>query len=206
MRWKSEQGPAGSWEGQIAQFIKNDRIHLHELAGQVAGLALLLFPFELIDQVHGVVEADPFAVVDGRHTQGRGEVGLAGARAAHQDQIVGVVHEGGGGQLFDLCPGQRCFLPVDAEEVAVDGETGHLQLVSQTPRLAIRVFCAQQAVQPDLRLWRQTRCFGPKFVPGGGHTVEVQRLEACQAINGHSGSRAADGRSGCNPPGAPWPA
>ncbi len=41
----------------------------------------------------------------------------AGPRAADQDQVVGVVHEGGAGQLLDLSLIEGRFGPVDSAQV-----------------------------------------------------------------------------------------
>jgi len=46
----------------------------------------------LVDQVDGIVEAHPLAQVDGGYPQGGGEVGLAGAGPADQNQIVRLAH------------------------------------------------------------------------------------------------------------------
>ena len=56
----------------------------------------------MVDQVDGIVEAHPLAQVDGGYPQGGGEVGLAGAGPADQNQIVRLAHEDGGGQLLDV--------------------------------------------------------------------------------------------------------
>jgi len=54
--------------------------------------------FHLVDQVDGIVEAHPLAQVDGGYPQDGGEVGLAGAGPADQNQIVRLAREGDGGQ------------------------------------------------------------------------------------------------------------
>ena len=47
------------------QLIENQGINLHHLLGQIACLAQLLFPLQLVDQVHGIEETHPLALVDG---------------------------------------------------------------------------------------------------------------------------------------------
>ena len=97
-----EQGAPGFREGEIAQFIENDRIHLGQVPCQVAGTALGFLPLQLIDQIHHVVKAHPLACVDGSHPQGNGAVGLARPRPAYQDEVVGTFHEGPRGQWLNL--------------------------------------------------------------------------------------------------------
>ena len=60
-----QQGAAGVGKRQVAEFVKDDRVQMNQGFGEVAGLALLFFLFQLVDQVNGVVEANPFAEVDG---------------------------------------------------------------------------------------------------------------------------------------------
>lgn len=124
---------------------------MQQLLGQIASLALLLFPFQLIDQIHGVVEAHPLALMNGHHTQRGGQVGFAGAGAADQDQVMRAVHEGAAGQLLDLPLIERGFLPVETAEVAMNRETGGLELIAQAAHLAIRLLGLDQPIQPDFR-------------------------------------------------------
>jgi hypothetical protein len=86
-----------------------------QLFGQVAGFALLLLLLQLIDQIHGVVEADALAEVDGGYPQGGCDMGLAGTGATDQDEITGLIHEGGDSQLLDLGLLQGRFRPDETQ-------------------------------------------------------------------------------------------
>lgn len=85
-----------------AQLIEDEGIKLDELTCQCACLARTFFLFQAVDQIDGIVETHPFALMDGGHAQGGGEVGLTSARATDKDQVVGIRHELGGGELFHL--------------------------------------------------------------------------------------------------------
>ncbi len=57
--------------------------------GDLAGLALGLFLLQRIDELDGGEEPDLLAVMlDGLNAEGGGEMGLAGAGAADQDDVV----------------------------------------------------------------------------------------------------------------------
>ena len=64
-----QQCAAGCGERQVAQFIQNHRIHNNQLLGQIAGLALLFFLIQLIDQIDRVIKSHAFSLVNGRYAK-----------------------------------------------------------------------------------------------------------------------------------------
>ncbi len=89
-----EQGPAGSAERQVAKLVEDDEIGVREPSGDLAGLALVLFLFEGVDEIDGGEEPDALAMMlDGLDADRRSEMRLACARIADQDDIVGVLQE-----------------------------------------------------------------------------------------------------------------
>jgi hypothetical protein len=163
--------------------------------------ARLLLLFQLVDQVDGIAEAHPLAQMDGGCPQGGGEMGLAGAGPADQDQIARLAQEGGGGQLLDLGLLQGRLGPVEPEQVAVDREVRGRELVAQPAGMAVGLLGRDGPVQPNLRDDRLLAGFGLPFGPGGGHAVEVQRLGS-PPPNGH-GAPPASYRNGHSRPRAP---
>ena len=70
---------SGGREWQIAEFIEDHGVGLHQLPGHISRFSLLLFPLQLIDQIDGVKEADAFARMDGSHAQSRRQMRFPGA-------------------------------------------------------------------------------------------------------------------------------
>ena len=62
----------------------------------------LLFSFELINQIDGIVKTNALTFVNGGHTHGGRQVRFPGIGATDQDQIIGFLHKGGAGQLLNL--------------------------------------------------------------------------------------------------------
>jgi hypothetical protein len=69
-----QQRATGGRERQIAQFVEDHGVGLHQLPGDIPGLTLLFLPLQLVDQIDGVEEAHAFALMDGGHTQSRRQV------------------------------------------------------------------------------------------------------------------------------------
>ena len=63
-----------------------------------------------------------------------------------------------------------------------------LELVAQAAYLAIGEFGLDQPVHPGFGLHWPPRPLGQQLAPGGGHAVEMQRVELGQAINAKGAS------------------
>jgi hypothetical protein len=84
-----QQGPAGLAERQVAQLVQDDEVRAQQARCDAPGLALGLLALQRVDQVHRRVEPHPLAVLgDAGHADGRGQVGLARARPAHEHHVV----------------------------------------------------------------------------------------------------------------------
>ena len=98
----------------------------------LAGFALKLLLFESVDEFDGGEEADALAVVlDGLDADRRGEMRLARAGAADQDDIVRILQELAamkltGERLVDLAAGE-----VEAGKVAIVWKAGGFELISR---------------------------------------------------------------------------
>ena len=119
-----QQGATRWRKRQIAQFIDNDGVHQAQLLGQVADLAEQFVPLQQVHQVNSIEEAHALGLMDGRHANGRGQMRFPCADAADQNQVVRRFHKCRRSQLFQQCLRERRLVPVDAEQVAVDGEAG----------------------------------------------------------------------------------
>src|ERR1700728_2771338 len=124
-----EQGPAGGAERQVAKLVEDDEIGVGEPRRDLARFALKLLLFESVDEFDGGEEPYALAVMlDGLDADRGGEMRLAGAGAADQDDIVGVFHELAAMELtcerlVDLAAGE-----VEAGEIAIVGKGGGFEL------------------------------------------------------------------------------
>jgi hypothetical protein len=89
-----EQGSAGGAERQVAKLVEDDEIGVGEPGGDLSWFALKLLLFKSIDEFNGGEEADALAMVlDGLDADRGGEMRLACAGTADQDDIVSVFQE-----------------------------------------------------------------------------------------------------------------
>src|ERR1700719_3977681 len=125
-----EQGPAGGAERQVAKLVEDDEIGVGEPGRDLARFALKLLFFESVDEFDGGEEPYALAVMlDGLDADRGGEMRLARAGAADQDDIVGVFQELASVELtrqrlVDLAAGK-----VEAGKVAIDWRVGGHVLV-----------------------------------------------------------------------------
>src|SRR6202161_933915 len=133
-----EQGPAGGAERQVAKLVEDDEIGMGEPGGDLAWFALKLLLFEGVDEFDGGEEADALAMMlDGLDADRSGEMRLACAGAADQDDVVGVFQELAAMELtcerlVDLAAGE-----VEAGEIAIVLEAGGLELIGRGSDLSV---------------------------------------------------------------------
>ena len=84
-----QQSPASLRERQIAKLVQNDQIHLHQAQCQPSLFASSLLLLQHISQIHGRVEAHPFAVIlNACDTNCSCQMGLTGTGSTGQHQIL----------------------------------------------------------------------------------------------------------------------
>ena len=139
-----EQGPAGGAERQVAKLVEDDEIGVGEPRRDLSWFALKLLLFKSVDQFNGGEEADALAMVLNRlDSDRRGEMRLARAGAADQDDVVRILQELAamkltGERLVDLAAGE-----VEAGKVAIVRKAGGFQAdeaVDLTSRSAVSAF------------------------------------------------------------------
>ena len=87
-----EQRSTGSAERQVAEFIEYDEIGIGEPPGDLSRLSLQLLLFERVDEFDSREEPDALAMaLDGLDADGGGEMRLARAGTADQDDVVSVL-------------------------------------------------------------------------------------------------------------------
>src|SRR6202453_1717513 len=89
-----DQSSAGGAERQVAQLVEDDEIGVGEPGGDLAWFALKLLLFKSVDEFNGGEEADALAMMlDGLDADRGGEMRLARAGTADQDDIVRILQE-----------------------------------------------------------------------------------------------------------------
>src|SRR5260370_42446971 len=133
-----EQGPAGGAERQVTKLVEDDEIGVGEPRRDLAGFALKLLLFERVDEFDGGEEPDALAgMLDLLDADRGGEMRLARAGAADQDDIVGVFQELAAMELtrerlVDLTAGE-----VEAGEIAIVRKAGRLELIGRRSHLPV---------------------------------------------------------------------
>ena len=88
-----QQCAASLRERQIAEFIENDQVDLHEPVGDLARLAVSFLLFQRVDELDSGEEPDSEAMVsDGLHADGGGEMisyRPSTAMASGRDESIG---------------------------------------------------------------------------------------------------------------------
>src|ERR1700693_4899193 len=133
-----EQGPAGGAERQVAKLVEDDEIGVGEPRRDLAGFALKLLLFESVDEFDGGEEADALAMMlDRLDADCGGEMRLARAGAADQDDIVRILQELATMELtcerlVDLAAGE-----VEAGKIAIVRKAGGLELIGRRSHLPV---------------------------------------------------------------------
>src|ERR1700722_12323520 len=125
-----EQRSAGGAERQVTKLVEDDKIGVGEPGGDLAGFALKLLLFESVDEFDGGEEPDALAVVLDRLDADRGgEMRLACAGAADQDDIMGVIQELAAVELTRECLVDLAAGEVEAGKIAIVWKAGGLELI-----------------------------------------------------------------------------
>ena len=77
-----EQGAAGLREGQVAQLIKDDEVHVQQDFYHATTVAMDIFLFQLVDEIDNIEPAHPSALIDGGMAESQRQMGFTGPRAA----------------------------------------------------------------------------------------------------------------------------
>src|SRR5690606_28742370 len=145
-----EQLPAGLGEGQVAEFVEHDEVEPGQMIGNAAlppGAGLGLQP---VDQIDDVEEASASTVADQRPGNGDGQMRLAGAGAADQDDIALIGDESAAGKIADQGFVDRSAGEVEVVDVFGQRELGDGELVFDRAGLLLGNLGRQQ-IADDLR-------------------------------------------------------
>ncbi len=125
-----QQCPARLSEREIAQFVQNNGIDIHQAICQLPGFAGCLLGFELVHEFNGRKEPHPLCMVlycvD---TDGRRKVRLSCARSTDEHYVLRGLAEADSVELSHKSLIDARLLEVEARKVTVRGETCGSHLV-----------------------------------------------------------------------------
>src|ERR1700688_3783308 len=167
-----EQRSAGGAERQVAQFVEDDEIGVGESRRNLSWLALKLLLFESVDEFDGGEEPYALAVMlDGLDADCGGEMRLARAWAADQDDVVRILQELATMELtcerlVDLAAGE-----VEAGKVAIVRKAGRFELVGRRAHFPVRRLRFQELRQDGQRRLTGRRALLGQFADRLSHAV-----------------------------------
>lgn len=97
-----EQAGAVDVEGHVAEFIEDDQIGAGQVLEDLIETAGAFGLAQLQDEFGGLAEAHGPAFLDGLDAQGGGQMGLAAAGPAVEDEVLGPVDEFQASELSDV--------------------------------------------------------------------------------------------------------
>ncbi len=194
-----QQLAAVAGEGQVAQLVQDHQLDASQPLCGASPLPRQLLLFEPVDQIQQVVEVDPVPISDRLAADGDGEVGLAGASAAHEDHIRVLGEEG----AFTQGPEARLLLgqgtPVKAVHVLGDGESGLPHAIADTAGFAMGCLRQQQLMQDLLRGRPPLQPHRDDLIVSRQHPFELQLCQVgVDLLTKHESPPPAAGHSGCN--------
>jgi hypothetical protein len=153
-------------------------VQVHQLMRQAANPAAGLLLFQRVDQFDRGVEAHALAVARHRFDAERGgQMRLAGAGPADQDEIFRLLGEGGRGEAADLAAIDLGLVEVEAGEIAVNREARDVHLVAYGARGAIGGFGLHQLGEAPRGRCHHGLPLLEAVGVAGGHAVQPQAFE-----------------------------
>ena len=132
-----QQLAAGLGEGQIPKLVEDHKVEATQEVGGAALPAGAGLGLELVDEIDDVEEAATGAAANAGAGDAHGDVSLAGAGAADQDQVALVVQEGAAGEVAHQRLIDRHSLEVKRVDVLHERHLGDRHLVLDRARLLL---------------------------------------------------------------------
>lgn len=143
--------------------------------GDLSRPSLRLLLFQRVDQLNGREEPDPLVMMfDGLDTDGRGDMRLARAGTADEDDVVGVAEEVAAMKLTDQRLVDLTAGEVEAVQITIGRKAGRLELVGSRSHFTFRGLGLEELRQDgDCRLERW-RSLLRELADGLCHAVHLQ--------------------------------
>src|ERR1700691_4266511 len=132
-----QQLPAGLGEREIAEFVEDDEVEAGQGVGDASLAAGSTFGLELIDEIDGGEEAPARSGADAASRDGDGQMRLAGAGSADQDDIALLSDEAAAGEITHQRLVDRRVLESDVVDVLGERQLGDGELVFDRARLLL---------------------------------------------------------------------
>ena len=173
------------------EIVEQEQVGAAYLGSELAEVAELTGLGDVLDELVGLAIEDLEAALDGGGSEGFGNVALAGAGRADDEDVLLGVDELQGGEFEYVAPGQAGVVgPVEALEVLVLGQTGEgVTPLEQTGVAAIELVLDEPGEGfEEVRLvtghLKRTR------LEGGDHAGEAEVLEGAFKLGDRHGHRA----------------
>jgi len=175
-----QQRPAGFWKRNIAKLVDDHAIQRCQLLDDLSGVSLSLLRDQGIDQIDGVIEPNPLALIDQVGSQGDRDMRFAGAGAGSADKndVVRVLGELARAERVDLRFGDGRSAIIEGGKVLVMGEFGNAHLILNGSHAAFLSFRVDQALQRCCQAGR--RAGGQQVCRAGRHPMES---EGCKLVD-----------------------
>jgi len=173
-----QQRPAGFWKWNIAKLVDDDAIQRCQLLDDLSGISLSLLRDQGIDQIDGVIEPNPLALIDQVGSQGDRDMRFAGAGAANKNDVVRVLGELARAERVDLRFGDGRSAIIKGGKVLVMGEFGNAHLILNGSHAAFLSFRVDQGLQRCCQAGR--RAGGQQVCRAGRHPMEP---EGCKLVD-----------------------
>jgi hypothetical protein len=154
-----QQLAAGLGEREIAEFVEDDDVEASEIVGDASLASGSTFGLELIDEIDGGEEAPARSSADATPRDGDGQMRLARAGSADQDDVALLGDERAAGEIAHDRFVDRRILEGEVFDVFGQRQLGDGELIFDRARLFLRDLGLQEiAAQSSLRRLRTLVC------------------------------------------------
>jgi hypothetical protein len=153
-----------------------------EIIRRPALIAAARFRLQPIDQIDDIVEAPARAVADESAGDRDGQVALAGARAAYENNIALIGNKGSGGQVADKAFIDGRVGKVEVVDILGERQLGDAELVADGAGLLLGYLGLQKIANDTRRLMMALDAVAHDLVIGAAHAVELQGAHQFQNL------------------------
>ena len=193
-----EQVGAALPDVEVPELVDHQQLRVRVVLESLLQDAARLRVLEVLDEPGAVHEPHLAPRADGLDADGHGEVGLADARAAHEQHVLGALYEPERGELLDARPRHaRLEVPVEVGEALHVREARGAYALPDDPRLARRDLDAGHLLERGTEVALAGGHHPDVVGQRGRHLVEPQRGQVVPRPD--RGARLGDGAHSASP-------
>src|SRR5580704_6489420 len=189
MEW---QLAAGLGEREIAEFVEDDDVEASEIVGDASLASGSTFGLELIDEIDGGEEAPARSSADATPRDGDGQMRLACAGPADEDDVALLGDESAAGQIAHESLVDRRILEGEVFDVFGQRQLGDGELIFDRARLFLRDLGLLEIANEPLRLVLALERCGQRLVVGAPHPIELEAAHHVEDFGSFHGSSAPE--------------